>query len=231
MPGLRTLLLFIPYLIVSVVHLVALWLVDDSLSSVTKPLLMLTLLVCLLFALPRWRTVVAVLATFALLFSLAGDVGIASSGDASFVVALGSFLIAHLFYIALFLGKLGKRRLPLWSVVYLAWWVALVVILAPHAQELLVPVAIYGLVLGAMGAIALTCNRWIALGGAFFVVSDTILGLNKFLPGFDLWQVHFVIMLSYLAAQGLIVAGIIRWAWRNHDLVSQASASPHAEAM
>lgn len=231
MPSLRTFVLFIPFLIVSIVHLLALWVEDDSLSTFTKPLLMLSLLAGVLFALPRWRTLVALLATLALLFSWAGDVGIASPGELSFLVALGFFLIAHVFYIALFLRKLRMRRLSLWSLVYLAWWIALVAILAPHIGALLIPVAIYGLVLGAMGAIALSCNRWIAVGGALFVVSDTILGLNKFLPSFELWQVDFLIMLSYLAAQGLIAFGITRWAWNKNALALQTSERAPAEAM
>lgn len=210
--ALRTGVLFTPFVALSVVHLVALAAQDDALAVFTKPLLMLSLLAGLLFALPRWRTVVALLATLALLFSWAGDVGISSSGELSFLVALGFFLLAHVFYIALFVRKLRMRRLTWWSALYLVWWVALVVILAPHIGALLIPVAVYGLVLGAMGAVALTCHRLIAWGGALFVVSDTILGLDRFLPGFELWQVHFLIMLSYLAAQGLIALGIVRWA-------------------
>ena len=231
MPSLRTFVLFIPFLVASAVHLVALAIADDSLSTFTKPLLMLSLLAGLLFALPRWRTLVALLAALALLFSWAGDVGIASPGELSFLVALGFFLIAHVFYIVLFLRKLRMRRFSLWSLIYLAWWVALLAILLPHIGSLLIPVAIYGLVLGGMGAVAVTCNRYIALGGALFVVSDTILALNKFLPGFELWQVHFFIMLSYLAAQGFIALGIIRWSWRNSPLVSQVNSPAPSEAM
>ncbi len=231
MPFMRTIVLMIPFLAASVVHLVALTVEADAVSTFTKPLLMLTLLAALLFALPRWRTEVALLASLALVFSWAGDVGISSSGDLSFLIALGFFLVAHVFYIVLFLRKLRKRRLSPWGLVYLAWWVALVAILAPHIGPLLIPVAIYGLVLGAMGAIALSCHRFIAIGGAVFVVSDTILGLREFLPGFELWQVHFVIMLSYLVAQGLIVFGIIRCAWGNDTLVAHSGALTTTEAV
>lgn len=231
MPKLRTFVLFIPYLIFSLIHLGALAVENDTLSTFTKPLLMLSLLVGLLFALPRWRTLVAVLASLALIFSWAGDVGISIPGELSFLVALGFFLIAHVFYIVLFLRKLRIRRFSLWSVIYLVWWIALVVILAPHIGSLLIPVAMYGLVLGVMGAIGLSCNRYIAVGGALFVVSDTILGLNKFLPGFELWQVHFFIMFTYVAAQALIALGIIRWAWRTDPIVSAASAQSMSEAM
>lgn len=231
MPSLRTFVLLIPFLVVSIVHLAALAVVDDNLSSFTKPLLMLTLLAGVLFALPRWRTSVALLTALALLFSWAGDVGISSPGELSFLIALGFFLIAHVFYIVLFLRKLRMRRFSAWSLLYLTWWVALLVILASHIGSLLVPVAAYGLILGAMGAIALSCHRYIALGGALFVVSDSILALNKFLPGFELWHVHVIIMLSYLAAQGLIGFGIIRWAWKNDALASQIAPPPASEAM
>ena len=59
---------------------------------------------------------------------------------------------------------------------------------------------------------------------------DTLLGLNKFLPGFELWQVDFLIMLSYIAAQGLIALGVVYWAWKKGRAVSSPTrvASPEA---
>lgn len=231
MPSLRTFVLFIPYLVIGIVHLVALTVDAAALSTFTKPLLMLSLIAGLLFALPRWRTEVALFATLALLFSWAGDVGIASPGDVSFLVALVFFLIAHLFYIILFMRKLRIRRMSIWSLAYLVWWVAFLAILAPHIGSLLIPVAVYGLVLGAMGALALSGNRFIAFGGLLFVVSDSILALNKFLPGFELWQVDFFIMLSYIAAQGLIVLGIVLWAWTKGTPGAPASSAAATEAM
>ena len=209
----RVLTVFVPYLIVSVVHLVALAIDADQVSTFTKPLLMPLLLAAFLFSLPRIRSELALLGSLGILFSWAGDVTLASPGDLGFLVGLGFFLLAHVAYIALFLRKLRMRRLRQVALVYFAWWVALVVVLAPHLGSLLVPVAVYGLVLGAMGAIGLSCNRWIAIGGALFVVSDTLLGLNRFLPGFDLWQVDTTIMLTYLVAQGFIAFGAIRMSW------------------
>ena len=226
----RTLAVFAPYGIIGIVHLVALAADSDPIATFTKPLLMPLLLVGLLFALPRWRNQVALLASLAILFSWAGDVGIASPGDISFLVALGFFLLAHVAYIVLFLRKLRMRRIPVWSLAYVIWWVALVVILAPHIGPLLIPVAVYGLVLGGMGAIALSCNRLIAIGGVLFVVSDTLLGLNKFLPGFELWQVDFLIMLSYILAQGLIVFGIVSWAWARNTVHSGANSADNVGA-
>ena len=209
----RVLTVFVPYLLVSAIHLVALAIDATQVSTFTKPLLMPLLLAAFLFSLSRIRSELALLGSLGILFSWAGDVTLASPGDLGFLVGLGFFLLAHVASIVLFLRKLRMRRLRPVALVYLAWWVALVVVLAPHLGSLLVPVAVYGLVLGAMGAIGLSCNRWIAIGGALFVVSDTLLGLNRFLPGFELGQVDTAIMLTYLAAQGLIAFGAIRMSW------------------
>jgi uncharacterized membrane protein YhhN len=210
----RALTMFAPYLLVGIIHLVALAAGASAVSDFTKPLLMVLLLVAFLFSLPTLRSELALLGSLGILLSWAGDVTLASPGDLGFLVGLGFFLLAHVAYIVLFLRRLRVRRLRPIALVYLGWWVGLVVVLAPHLGPLLVPVAVYGLVLGTMGAVGLSCNRWIAAGGALFVVSDSLLGLNRFLPGFELWQVDLLIMLSYLAAQGLIAFGAIRMAWK-----------------
>ena len=209
----RVATVFAPYLLVSIVYLVAQATDLESVSAFLKPLLMPLLLAAFLFSLPRIRSELALLGSLGILFSWAGDVTLASPGDLGFLVGLGFFLLAHIAYIILFLRRLRMRRLRWAALVYLAWWVALVAILAPHLGSLLIPVAVYGLVLGTMGAIGLSCNRWIAIGGALFVISDTLFGLNRFLPGFDLWQVDTAIMLTYIAAQGLIAFGAIRMSW------------------
>ncbi len=212
-PRLRTLVLFTPYAVVGILHIGALALNLVALSTFTKPLLMPLLLAGLLFALPRWRTQVALLSSLAILFSWAGDVALASSGELAFLVGLGFFLLAHVAYIVAFWRKLRMVKLPKLAIVYALWWLGLVIVLAPHLGSLLIPVAVYGLVLGLMGALALRCDIRIAVGGALFVISDTLLGLDRFLPGFDLWQVHALILATYIGAQGLIALGIIRWAW------------------
>lgn len=227
----RTVTMFAPYLLVSVIHLVALATGATAISDFTKPVLMVLLFVAFLFSLPNARGEVALFGSLGILLSWIGDVTLSSPDDLGFLVGLGFFLLAHLAYLTLFLRKLRMRRLRTLAVVYAAWWVALVVVLAPHLGSLLVPVAVYGLVLCGMGALALHCNRWIAAGGALFVISDSLLGLHNFLPGFMLWQADFLIMLSYLAAQGLIAFGVLRWAWARREADSaSAETTVHAAA-
>lgn len=201
---------FAPYVIVSVVYLVAQFVGATEVTDFVKPLLMPVLLAGVLFGVARVRSELALLMAVALVFSWLGDVTLGTVGDIWFLVGLGFFLLAHVVYVVLFLRRMKTGPLRAWALVYLVWWVALLVVLWPHLGSLLVPVAVYGLVLGAMGAIGLSCNRWIAIGGALFVVSDSLLGLNRFHPEFELWQVHTLIMLTYIAAQGLIAFGAIR---------------------
>lgn len=208
----RTITMFAPYLLVGIVHLVALAVGATAIADFTKPILMVLLFVAFLFLLPQVRGEVALLGSLGILLSWLGDTTLSSPGGVGFVVGLGFFLLAHLAYVVLFL-RTRRSRFRLLSIVYPAWWIVLVLLLDPHLGSLLVPVVVYGLVLCAMGAVALHCNGWIAAGGALFVVSDSLLGLHGFLPGFWLWQADFWIMLSYLAAQGLIAFGMLRSVW------------------
>ena len=221
----RTVTMFAPYLVVSVIHLVAISAGATTIAGFTKPILMVLLVVAFMFSLPQVRGEVALLGSLGILLSWLGDTTLSSPDELGFLIGLGFFLLAHIAYVVLFLRRLRTRAFRPLSLVYLVWWILLIVLLAPHLGSLLVPVVVYGLVLCAMGALALHCNRWIAFGGALFVISDSLLGLHNFLPGFSLWQVDFFIMLSYLLAQGCIVFGALRWTWamRGHETVSVSS--------
>jgi len=61
-----------------------------------------------------------------------------------------------------------------------------------------------------MAATAAWHGPLVAVGGALFVLSDSVLGLGRFLPGYDFALHDLLVMSSYLAAQGLIAAGVLR---------------------
>ncbi len=221
---------FAVYAIVSVIQLGALFAGAGFLATLTKPLLMPALLLALVVAVfwgaPARRAPVVLLAAVGILFSWIGDVLLSTPGGVGFLLGLGSFFLAHLAYLVLFLGPLRTRRRisaaapaapisptspisPL-ALVFVPWLVGLLVILGPHLGALFVPVALYGLVLGLAASAALGTNRLTAIGGVLFLLSDTVLALRLFLPGFSLWQQDFVIMLLYVLGQGLIVLGTVR---------------------
>ena len=74
---------------------------------------------------------------------------------------------------------------------------------------LLVPVAVYGLVLGATAVGAARCHPLIAWGGLFFLASDSVLAFRLFMPeALPDWSSPLV-MATYCLGQGLIAAGVV----------------------
>ncbi|QDE35279.1 lysoplasmalogenase [Microbacterium foliorum] len=201
---------FLPYIAVSVTHVVLLSL-DSPAAGPTKLLLMPLLAAPVLVSLRRIRERAAqALILGALAFSWLGD-----SAGALFPAApevplmLMFFGIAHLAYITLFIRHLAQRRMPRWALVYAGWWVAMVAFVGPHAGGLLIAVAFYGLVLGATAAFSTRCHPRVAIGGAFFLASDTVLALRLFLPdSLPAWSSP-AIMATYTIGQGLIIAGAL----------------------
>ncbi len=169
----------------------------------TKPLLMPVLIADVVSTNGRTsdRRVVAGLG-----LSWVGDVALMKSGDAAFGVGLGSFLAAHACYLAAFRSRAraAPRGVGWLKALYAAAWVGLNALLLPRAGNLRVPVFVYGTALAAMAAAAAdTGSPAVAAGGAAFLVSDSVLALEKF-EAVQLPAAGAVVMLTYTAAQALI---------------------------
>ncbi|WP_424936032.1 MULTISPECIES: lysoplasmalogenase family protein [Bacteria] len=202
---------FLPYVLVSIVHVVALAL-QSPLAPPTKMLLMPLLAVPVVVT---WRRIgprsAAALLLIALFFSWLGDeAGAFFPFAPELPLMLGFFGVAHLAYIALFLRTLRIRRLPLWTVVYVLWWILMLIALGPHTGPLLIGVALYGVVLAGTAATAARCHPLVAWGGAFFLASDSILAFRLFLSDAMPAWTSPAVMLTYTLGQGLIVAGALR---------------------
>ncbi|KYJ98699.1 lysoplasmalogenase family protein [Microbacterium sp. CH1] len=201
---------FLPYAVVSALHVVLLALGHD-LAGPTKLLLMPLLVVPVLVAARRIHPpVTAALLLVALLFSWLGDgAGVLFPAAPELPLMLAFFGLAHIAYIVLFARHLARRRLPWWTAIYAAWWLAMILVLGPHTGPLFIGVALYGLLLAGTAAFAARCHPLVATGGAFFLASDTILAFRLFLPdALPAWSSPAV-MLTYTLGQGLIVAGAL----------------------
>lgn len=202
---------FAPYVLVSIVQVWACFVGDDAIARPTKLLLMPLLAAGVLWGGrgSRWGATYSLL-ILAIALSWLGD------GAATFFpfapelpMMLLCFGLAHLAYIWLFARRLAVRRLPRWSVVYVAWWVAMIAVLWPTLGALAVGVAVYGIVLAGTAASASRCHPVIAWGGAFFLASDTVLAFRLFTPdAMPVWT-SGVVMLTYCLGQGLIAAGAV----------------------
>ncbi len=183
---------------------------SDALVQVTKPLLMPALAIAVVLArLGRRFTFAEGLLLTAIALSWLGDLALMVPGDLWFVVGLGSFLLAHIAYLVLFIRIARWGRPRVWAVVYLVWFVVFLAVLIPGLGSLIVPVVLYGLVLGAMATAATRVSGVVAAGAAVFVVSDTILAVSRFLPAVVIPGHDVLTMLTYCLGQGIIAAGVL----------------------
>lgn len=212
------------YLIVLAIHLFAVSQNDDSLATVSKPLLMIALI---MFFFDRARNTAPKIKLFifaALIFSLIGDTFLMfQQRDVNnFTYGLAAFLIAHVFYILYFRGlrKINQaENTPAKKVLAglaIAYAVILLVILFPKLGAMTIPVIIYGIVISAMlvscfFAFANWKSRFAifsTLGAVLFVISDSLLAINKFHTQFS--KAGFLVMLTYGFAQFFLVWGAIK---------------------
>ncbi|MFJ7960877.1 lysoplasmalogenase [Streptomyces sp. NPDC096319] len=145
--------------------------------------------------------------TAALLFGWGGDVLLLSDADGAFLLGMASFAAGHVCYLVLF----GRRRTsPALGALYAAVLAGTVVLLWPDLPaELRIPVAGYSLLLTAMAYRSSALGLTAGLGGALFLLSDTLIATGVAdwpqLPAPDFW-----VMLTYIAAQYLLTAGTLR---------------------
>ncbi len=158
-----------------------------------------------------------------LFFSWSGDIFLLfeSSNTLFFIFGLVCFLTTHFFYIIYFL-KIPSEKIsflkkqPLLFFLVIGYGVTLVWFLYPHLHELKLPVMVYATVICIMLLCSLhiflkvnsPSNFFYLIGAAFFVMSDSLLAINKFYQPFAFAGV--CIMLTYCAAQYFIVTGFIK---------------------
>lgn len=162
----------------------------------------------------RRITLPVVLLVVAIALSWLGDgAGTFFPFDDELPAMLACFGLAHVVYMVVFwrFGRPGP--MPWWALVYAAWYVVTVAVLWPHLGALAPAVLVYGLVLGGTAALSLRCGPVVALGGALFLVSDTLLAFKIFAPVLMPDWAGDLVMITYIAGQGLIAAGLVlRWA-------------------
>lgn len=231
----RALLPFVPYAVVSVVHVIACfgqYAFEGWTKLLLMPLLAAAVVASVLFV-PGLRirpvpTAALALLLGALVFSWLGD-GAATffpMFESELPIMLACFGVAHIAYVALMWWGRGiaRRRLPAWSLIYVLAYLVLVALLLPHTKSLSVPVMAYGIVLVVTAGMATRCGRVIAWGGAFFLLSDAILAFRLFVPGTTVWT-SGVVMLTYTLGQGLLAYGIVA-ALRRRAEPAEAAGDP-----
>ena len=190
-----------------------------SMHYIAKPLLVLSLLLFFWIRSKALTKDLRVLIILALIFSMFGDILLMFTNydGAFFISGLFSFLIAHIMYIIAFNKQRGKLKvISLFSFGMLSFGVGLFITINKQLDSLLIPVVIYMvailvLVISAYlrkGAVNYFSFTLVLLGALFFLVSDSLIALNKFYKPITYPTIS--IMITYAIAQYCIIIGLIK---------------------
>ncbi|MFV5700740.1 lysoplasmalogenase [Flavobacterium sp. XS2P12] len=217
----KSTLSFKAYIGISFIYLLLIILGKEDIAWFIKPFLIPFLILAVYFCgdFPSKRFL-----SIALTFSWMGDVVLmfADKAEIYFIVGLVAFLISHITYIILFSKQLrinsSRNNAVFWVgitaiIVYL---ILMFLLLLPTLGDLKIPVLVYAIVLSTMLLFAFKgylkwskpAGTYIVLGASIFVISDSILAFNKFYE--PILFSSFLIMVTYLIAQYLIVVGILK---------------------
>lgn len=158
----------------------------------------------------------------ALVFSWLGDITLQlkEKNDLFFMIGLSCFLLAQVMYLIAFFSTEGENVL-FFKKVYLIlpvilFGVILLYILYDGLGDMKIPVVIYAAVILTMLTSALNREKkvnkrsyiLVLIGAILFVLSDSMIAINKF--GYSFILSNVAIMTTYITAQYLIVIGCLK---------------------
>jgi len=187
---------------------------NETMRTIAKPMLMTLLAVVYLVSIKKpffWYV-------FGLFFSFVGDVLLMFDGAKFFMFGLSAFLLAHVMYIkvtASFIPKKSFGKIISSVFPFVLFFGILMFLIYPNLGEMLLPVAVYGITISTFGVVALvnyrneksTENIWLIIGAIIFILSDSLIALNKFYEPNEIYGV--TIMVTYILAQYLICKAMI----------------------
>lgn len=173
---------------------------------------------CVLLAIAAFRGELKLFA-LALLFSAAGDAFLAYDGERLFVPGLASFLATHVLYAIVFVFATKGTATPMSAgrkvmfAVIPTFAAAYSAVLWPNLGPLAIPVVLYIAAIVVMALLSLRVQAIeVPLGAVLFMVSDSLISLEKFL-----WQAAWIgplVWITYALAQLMITRGMLTSARR-----------------
>ncbi len=132
-------------------------------------------------------------------------------GPGAFFVLVGMFALAQAGYAVAFwpYRHASLLRTP-WVIGYGVAAAVLIAVCVPGAGFRWPAVVGYALIITVMAVLATGVDRLAGIGGVLFMISDSLLALNMFWPGWDLPGQGFWVMLTYAVGQLLIALGVLR---------------------
>lgn len=208
------------FFIILLLHLYFLGTAHDWLIGISKNIILTSLIVFwitqtdLKTSMHKWIFA-------ALVFCFSGDLLLqfVAFSEIYFILGLAAFLVAHVCYSVGFVAEQNSKitlnmAFLKRSFVPIIIGAAMVLVLWPHLGALKLPVLLYAFSIAAMFAIALNRSKkphksfnLVAAGAFLFVLSDAILGYNKFVSSVPL--ASYFIMFTYACANFLLVMGLL----------------------
>lgn len=191
----------------------------SSFHNVAKPLIVISLILFFYLDGKQLANKTSRKILLALTFSLVGDVLLMFDHVSInyFLTGLISFLLAHVFYILVFLEKKNSLKKSIsFITILIIYAFGLFYVLKDGLGNMLIPVIIYILVILAM-VIAASLRKenvpnisynLVLIGALFFIISDSIIAVNKFYGKVP--YEHLLIMSTYALAQYCIVMGVLK---------------------
>jgi uncharacterized membrane protein YhhN len=147
-----------------------------------------------------------------LLFCAAADIALELPIEMSFIIGLGLFLIAHIVFIVTFSRdfKAQKSKIPV-IVLLIVYAKMMAFVLTPWLKDMAIPVYFYMTAITLMGifaALKTSKNDFTLYGAISFIVSDSIIAINKFMM--PVAAADYIIMTTYYLALFLIVYGFLK---------------------
>jgi len=217
-----SLLLHLLFAVIVIVELTGRFVDNINLEYMVKPLIMIWMAVYFMIFRKKKQFTVPVLVAF--FFSWVGDNFLMFSGknELFFFAGVGGFFVAQLTYIYIFttyrekaVKGLVQNRLLL-ILPFLVYVSGIYVLLFPGLEGLMKPIillyaiSLIGMSMMALnrkGRVGLASFQLVFIGSLLFLFSDSMIALDKFYSEFTL--AGFWIMISYIAAQYLIMRGLI----------------------
>lgn len=206
------------FIISSTIHLYASYKSNTKLRAQTKGIILLALLgwYCLSVSDPLPIVIAAILTSWL------GDVLLIPKGVKWFSAGGMSFFVSHVCFAAAYCYHVDFVSVPLWLIIAAAALYIVITALVfrglrPHLPKgLFYPMAGYLLANSAMNCFALfqlvsmpcLATAVTFIGAVLFFVSDSTLFYVRFKKD-GLFKTHFVVMLTYILAEFLIVEGFI----------------------
>lgn len=170
-----------------------------------------------------------------LFMGLVGDTMLmfADTSQMFFMYGLLAFLLGHVAYITAFYLDFKRvksfiNQISIMAIIiFSVYCVAYFLVLNPYLAEMKYPVLAYAIVIAIMGVFAL-CRyntvgevsfKFVLIGALLFLLSDSALGINKFVITFDYSGI--VIMATYMLAQYLITIGAIERKLKRQQVIDK----------